>query len=175
MIHRNKIHKMTNRYFFRKFIFSTALIMLAALCMTLFFRDMQLQISRSWQQETSEYALNEIVSSMREGIRTNKAISRLYHDGNQDILYDLEELLQYGGLVSLRSSISKGRSEYFQRLADHSNVDYLFLLSDDGRIMVSSAPVYQDQSFLNCSLVSSENAEALMQEPRRPTAVFRLL
>ena len=90
---RNDIQKRANRHFYFKMAFNALLIICGAVFISMILRNMQYQTTLSKQRENSELALAEVVSSLDENARNTGAMSDLFHDGNQDMLDDLEDLL----------------------------------------------------------------------------------
>ena len=93
---RNDIRKRANRLFFIKVTINTLLIIIGAVCITLFLRNMQHRTSLSRQWQNSQLALKQVTSSLNQNSQTAEDLSSLFHDGNQDMLDDLQTILSTG-------------------------------------------------------------------------------
>ena len=101
---RNDIRKRANRLFFIKVTINILLIIIGAVCITLFLRNMQHRTSLSRQWQNSQLALKQVTSSLNQNSQTAEDLSSLFHDGNQDMLDDLQTILSNGGFDQLDSS-----------------------------------------------------------------------
>ena len=107
MQNRNDIHKRANRHFYIKMAINTLLVIIGAVFISVLLQRMQYQTTLSKQQENSELALTEVVSSLDENDRNTRAMQDLFHDGNQDMLDDLEDLLSRVGTGPLSAPDSQ--------------------------------------------------------------------
>lgn len=179
MQNRNEIRKRANRLFFIKMTINTLLIVFGTVFISLFLQHMQHQTSLSKQRHNSEIALTEVSFSLEENTRNATAMSYLYHNGNQDMLDDLQDMLTNVLFGSLTSSGREDRYAIFRDIADRADVDYLFLLGSDGNFLISSFPEddqktpafhddtreKRDNSDLS-GLLSSENFSRLLEGTR---------
>jgi hypothetical protein len=99
-----EIRKKANIYFFSKVVFNALLIVLGAVLIALFLRQMQHKTALTKQRENSEQALTEAVSILEKNAEDAEELTRVFHDGNQDMLDDLKELLQSGLFDSLATA-----------------------------------------------------------------------
>ena len=118
---RNDIRKRANRLFFIKVTINTLLIIVGAVCITLFLRNMQHRTSLSRQWQNSQLALKQVTSSLNQNSQTAEDLSSLFHDGNQDMLDDLQTILSNGGFDQLDSSSESERSAIFSDLAERAD------------------------------------------------------
>ena len=159
------IRKKANRRFFIKVMINTILILGGAVLITIFLCQLQYRTSLSKQLKNSKTALAEVTSDLEERTRNSQSVSSLYHNGNQEMLDVLQNLLT-SGVMDYMSSGDKAGHELFHELADRSDVDYLFLLDDDGLILASSLPEYDQNHITKIGLLSSDNYDKLMRGTR---------
>ena len=157
------IRKKANTYFFAKVTVNILLMIVGALLISLFLRQMQQRTALIKQQQNSEQSLQEAVSILEKNSTDAEELSYVFHDGNQDMLDDLNELLTSGLFNSLVTEESERRSEVFAEVVERSGVDYLFLMSEDGRILLSPYPDYYNVDVVEFGLLTPENLALLAQ------------
>ena len=155
------IRKKANTYFFVKVTVNILLMIVGALLISLFLRQMQRQTALVKQQQNSEMSLHEAVSILEKNSQDAEELSYVFHDGNQDMLDDLNELLTSGLFNSLLTETSETRSEVFAEVVERSGVDYLFLMSEEGRILLSPNPEFYNVDVVEYGMLTQENLELL--------------
>jgi len=129
--------KRANKYFFTKMLVNLALVLIGAVFIAVFMRQMQARAALVKQEENSRLALNEAVLSLDENSENADALAEIFHDGNQDVLDDMSQLFSSGLFDSLADTSNSGRSEVFADMVERAGVQYLFLLSAEGKIVLS--------------------------------------
>ena len=122
---REQIRRKANTYFFGKVVFNLFLIVLGAVAISLFLRQMQTRTAMVKQEENSRLALTEAVSMLEENEEDAEEFTRIFHDGNQDIVGDLIQLLSGGMYGTLADADAETRSAVFADIAQRSGVQYL--------------------------------------------------
>ena len=168
MQNRNGLRKRVNQYYFIKAIVNALLIILGAVFIALFVRRMQHQTTLDAQRRNGEAELNQVVLSLEENRQHTLATSRLYHGGNQDMLDDLRELLSSSVGDSLRGASPKTRRALFRDLAERSDLDYLFFLDSEGRVVISPSPSDEEKTLPELNLMSEQNFAKLLEGTRQP-------
>ncbi len=163
---RNDIRKKANTYFFLKVAINAFLIILGALLITFFLRKMQNETALSKQRISSEQSLKEAISILEANASDAEELTRIYHKGNQDTLDDLIELFKSGVFDSLSKSSTRTRSEVFADIVERSGVDYLFAISDTGKVLISPRSDYYNTNLVELGLLSRENLNALTKGTR---------
>ena len=166
MPEQKEIRKKANIYFFSKVVFNALLIVLGAVLIALFLRQMQHQTALAKQRENSEQALSEAVSILEKNAEDAEELTRVFHDGNQDMLDDLRELLTSGLFDSLATADTATRSEVFADMVARSGVDYLFILSDEGKVLLSPYEDYTGANLAEMGLLTAENVALLRKGTR---------
>lgn len=153
--------KRANTYFFSKVAFNAFLMIIGAVLIALFLRQMQQKTALYKQRESSEQALAEAVSILSTNARDAEELARVFHDGNQDMLLDLRELFLSGLFDSLATADTQTRSDVFLDMVERSGVDYLFVMSKGGNVLLSPHPSYYGISLVDHGLLTQENMEKL--------------
>lgn len=161
-----EIRKKANIYFFSKVVFNAVLIVLGAVLIALFLRQMQHKTALTKQRENSEQALTEAVSILEKNAEDAAELTRVYHDANQDMLDDLKELLSSGLFDSLATADAATRSEVFADMVERSGVDYLFIMSDDGQVLLSPYEDYTGADLADMGLLTKDNVALLRRGTR---------
>ena len=161
-----EIRKKANIYFFSKVVFNAVLIVLGAVLIALFLRQMQHKTALTKQRENSEQALTEAVSILEKNAEDAVELTRVYHDANQDMLDDLKELLSSGLFDSLATADAATRSEVFADMVERSGVDYLFIMSDDGQVLLSPYEDYTGADLADMGLLTKDNVALLRRGTR---------
>lgn len=126
-----------NKYFFAKVAVNIVLILIGAIFISVFLRQMQAQTALVKQRENSDMALTRVVATLQENKDNAETLTAIFHDANQDVLDDMTQLFMSGMFESLATADNKERSEAFADLVKRSGVQYLFLIDSKGRIVLS--------------------------------------
>lgn len=161
-----EIRKKANIYFFSKVVFNALLIVLGAVLIALFLRQMQHKTALTKQRENSEQALAEAVSIQEKNAEDAAELTRVYHDANQDMLDDLKELLLSGLFDSLATADAATRSQVFADMVERSGVDYLFIMSDEGKVLLSPYEDYTGADLAEMGLLTEDNVALLRRGTR---------
>ena len=161
--------KKANRYFFGKMLFNLFLVIFGAILIAVFLRQMQAQTALAKQKENSRLALEEAVTALDENVQNADSLAAIFHDGNQDELDDMHQLFSSGLFESMADMDGRQRSEVFADMVERSGVQYLFLMTMDGRIALSqdqamygmnpAAGSYMTQENINHILKGTKNAD----------------
>ena len=155
------IRKKANKYFFSKVIFNALLLIIGAVLIALFLRQVQQKNVLYKQQQSSEQALTETLSVLHTNRTDVEELTRVYHDSNQDMLENLDELFRGGLFDSLESSTARVRSEVLTDMADRSGVEYLFVMSGDGTVLLSQNVEDARANLVREGFLTPENLEKL--------------
>lgn len=155
--------KKANRYFFSKVVFNFFLIFLGSIIIGTLLTQMQAQTAIIKQQETSKLALQEAVAALESNQTNAEELTKIFHDSNQDVLDDMAQLFRSGLFESLGEASVKERSKVFGDIVDRSGVEYLFLMSPDGKIVLSREPVLYLENPAARALMTQENVNDLLK------------
>lgn len=159
----DEIRKRANKYFLSKVVFNLLLIIISALIVGLFLRQMQMRTAIAKQEEVSTLALEETVSVLEENAENVKVLTEIYHDSNQDILDNMSQLFSSGLFDSLAEADTKTRSEVFGDLVERAGIEYLFILNENGKIAISGDPSQYNVNPATMALMTQENVNDLLR------------
>jgi len=154
--------KKANRYFFTKVLVNFLLVIIGAVFIGVFLRQMQAQTAISKQEETCRLALDEAIVSLEKNDKDASELSAIFHDSNQDVLGDMERLFSSGLFNSLADADNAERSAVFADMVERSGVQYLFLMSTDGRIVLSPEPSFYGVNPAARAYMTQENVNDLL-------------
>ena len=157
------IKKKANTYFFTKILINIFLIILGAVLIGVFLRQMQSQAALKKQEENSQRALEEAISILETNQEDVDELTRIFHDGNQDTVKDLYELMTSGLFDSLGEADTQTRSEVLADVVERSGADYLFLMDTDGKIVMSPYVEMYRRDLVTQGLLTYKNAQLLIR------------
>ena len=159
----DEIRKRANKYFLSKVVFNLLLIIIGALIVSLFLRQMQMRTALVKQEEVSTLALEETVSTLEENAENVRILTEIYHDSNQDILDDMSQLFASGLFDSLVDADTQTRSEVFADLIERSGIEYFFIMDMDGRIAISGDPSMYGVNPAARAIMTQENVNDILK------------
>ncbi len=127
-----------NVYFFSKVVFNIFLIVIGALVIGLFLRDIQTQASMARQKENSNLALDEALSILYRNEDSADELERIFHEENQQVLNDIDLVLDNGLSESMLDADADVRSQILANLAERAGIDYLYIMTQDGTVATST-------------------------------------
>ncbi|MBR2989955.1 MAG: hypothetical protein IKF51_00665 [Solobacterium sp.] len=136
MAEHKEIRKKANTYFFAKVVFNAVLIILGAVLIGVFLRQMQNRTAIYKQRANSEQALEEAIEVLETNQDDVSELTRIFHDGNQDMVNDLYHLMTSGLFDSLGTADTETRSEVFRDVIERSGADYLFLMDTEAKVVM---------------------------------------
>ena len=146
MAGRRDVRRRANTYFFGKVLANALLLVIGVILISTFLRRVQESTAISRQLHNSEQSLAEAFSILEKNEEGAKELTRVFHDGNQDMADDLLELMNSGLFSSLVNSDHDAQAEVFTDIIDRSGVEYLFVMSTDGRILFSPVQEYNGKN-----------------------------
>ena len=158
-----EIRKKVNKYFLTKVLVNFVLILVGAIAVAIFLRQMQMQTAIVKQEQISSLALEETVQTLEENAENVKVLTEIYHDSNQDILDDMSQLFSSGLFDSLTEADNKTRSKVFGDLVERSGIEYLFIMGMDGKIAISGEPSLFGVNPAARALMTQENVNDIIK------------
>lgn len=156
-----------NRYFFTKVVINAILVILGAVLIALFLRNMQGKAALAKQRVDNEQALNDAITILKVNDQDAADLTTVFHDANQDMLDDLSELFRSGLFDGLTTADDAARAEVFSDVVSRSGVEYLFAVNTFGDILISPYAEYTGQNLESLGLMSSGNLFHLISGTRR--------
>ena len=161
--HTPEMRKKANTYFFSKVAFNFGLIVIGALLVGLFLRNIQTDTSMERQKTNSQLALRDVLSTLDRNERSALELESIFHQGNQQILDDIEVVLSSGLSDTMAEKDNDIRSDIMTTVAERSGADYLFALSKSSQIMMSPDPDLFRINPAVTGLMTQENINAVLQ------------
>lgn len=158
-----EIRRKANRYFLTKVLVNLVLIIIGAVAVGVFLRQMQMQTAIAKQEEISTLALEETVQILEENNENVSTLTDIYHDSNQDILDDMSQLFSSGLFDSLVDTDNKTRSRVFADLVERSGIEYLFIMDMNGKIAISGEPSLYGVNPAARALMTQENVNDIIK------------
>ena len=137
-------------HFRKKTAAALALIVIGAVFIVMFLRNMQVFTLIERQQEINETAIEAIIERIEANWDNADELIRSYHKGNQAVLDDIDTLLSKGLSERVSFSDRSAASGAFADLLDRSGADMLMLMSGDGKIVLDA-----DESAIGSDAVSA--------------------
>ena len=135
---RNKVRSKANIYFFSKVAVNILLIVLGAILISVFLRNMQNRTALSKQRENSAIALDTAAEILHRNEDNATSLTKIYHEGNQQILNDIDLLFSKGMFRSIIQNDDSVRSIIFTELASRVDLDYFLLMSTEGKVIIAN-------------------------------------
>ena len=159
----------TRKGFLVKLRLNICLILLGGFLVGVFLFLMQANAAVSKQKKNNDRALDEVMSILEKNERSADLLTSIFHEGNVLALENIKDLFEGGFFDSVYPQNDSVRTEMFGGLAEASGTPYLFLLSGDGRIVISreegmtglnpAATSHMTQENLNRILSCSKEAD----------------
>ncbi len=166
MTDQREIRNKANRYFFTKVVFNVCLIIFGALLISFFLRQMQHSAALQKQQRSNETALNETIEILTQNQDDAGELTDIFHDSNQDMLDDLQELLESGLYDSLADADDNARASVFADMVERSRVDYLFVMDEEGTVLISPNTELTGTNLRTSGLLSDRGVDHLIPGTR---------
>ena len=135
--HTKEMRQKANKYFLAKVIFNLILIVAGAMLIGFLLRSMQTRASMQRQNENSQQALTEALGTLERNEQSARELETIYHQGNQQILDDIELVLADGLSDAMVTADENIRSDIMKEAADRAGADYLFVMDTKGNIVLS--------------------------------------
>ena len=157
----NEVRKKANRYFFTKVVINAFLIILGAVLIALFLRQIQHKTALNKQQQDSAVALTEAVETLHKNDLDAKELEHIYHDASQDMLRDLDGLFRGAMADVLAEADDEARAKVFADIIDRADLKYLYLITPDGKVIISPNPALPGVDLADYGLFSRDNIAKL--------------
>ena len=171
--HDQETLRKANRYFFSKVVANVLLIVVGATLIGLFLREIQRQASYYKQKQNSDLALTEVITTLSRNNKNAEDLTRIYHEGNQQVLNDIDLVLSNGMSEMLASTDNSVRSDVMKDLADRAGIYYLFVLSREGVIVTSPDPDLYGVNPAVKGFMTQENINAVLKSTERDNGTIR--
>ena len=159
----DETRKKANFYFFSKVWFNFLLIVIGTIILSVFLSDIHSRSQLSKQEKNSRLALTAAAEILERNKNNAEVLTKVYHEGNQKTLDDINLLLSEGLFQSMMDSDDTVRTDIFQNLASRVGLDYLFLMSMDGKILMSHDKALRNINPAVNGYLTQENVNKLLR------------
>ncbi|MBQ6426756.1 MAG: mechanosensitive ion channel family protein [Clostridia bacterium] len=158
-----QLRRKANFYFFSKVWFNFLLIVVGTLLLGVFLSDLYSRTALSKQEKNSQLALSAASDILERNFNNADALTAIYHEGNQKKLDDIDLLLSEGLFVSMTGLDDSIRTDIFRNLASRAGIDSLYLMSLDGKIILSQDQTLHDINPSVRGYLTQENINQLLR------------
>ena len=152
-----EVRKKANKYFFSKVAINALLMILGAVLIALFLTQMQRSTALYNQEISSKESLTEVIEVLESHSKNAEELITVFHDCNQDKADDLRELFTSGVFDSLAEADKNERTEVFRDVVERSGVDYLFIMSEKGDVLMSPDNRLTGKNLVDIGMLTKEN------------------
>lgn len=152
------------KYIVRKTVINIAIIIIGALVMFGVLKNIEYSSARQRQINDSREVLQQVTDVIENNAADAEDLTSLYHDNNRATLSDLRHLLTSGLFNDLSSATSEERTQIFAEIVDKSGVDYLFIMDENGRMLLSPYEQWEGQNLVDAGRMYPENLTILTDD-----------
>ncbi|MBR0162986.1 MAG: mechanosensitive ion channel family protein [Oscillospiraceae bacterium] len=163
---KKEIRRRANTYFFSKVAINALLIIIGAILISFFLRELQHRSALERQKINSNLALSEAVSILESNEQDAEELRHVFHSGNQAMLDDLKDLLYTGLFSELAEASAAERAAVFTDMIARSGVDYLYVMSDDGLVLLAPDAGATGSDLVESGQLSADNRDLLLAGTR---------
>jgi len=129
--------KDTRRKFLGKIRLNIFLILFGGFVIGLFLHGLQARSAIEKQKANNNRALSEVVTILEKNVDNADRLTEIFHEGNSIALEDIRAMFSDGFFERIFRSDDHIRAEIFEELRRSGRIPYLYLLSEDGKIVIS--------------------------------------
>lgn len=153
----------TSKYFLKKLMIYTAIVVVGLLMMIVLLRNVQNHSAQQRQKRVSEALLSSIITTLKNNEKDVKELEQIFHDENREALSDLRALISSGLLSSVSQMSADERAAYFHDIMERAGLEYLFLMNAESRLLLSPVQALQGSSLVELGFLSEENFRLLTE------------
>ena len=158
-----KTRRRANSYFFTKLGFYVFFLVIGLLLIGMFLYNLQSEAGLKNQRENSTQALSEAAAIIEKNAENAVTLTQVYHEGNRMSLEDIRTALSGGLFSSLAGTEDYVHAMVFTELRKAAGTDCLFLLSSDGKIVMSEDVSQVGLNPAATNLMTQENENSLLK------------
>ena len=156
-----------NRHFLYKIAMNAALFVLGSALVIFLLTAIQQKSELKKQREYCELTLSDTVALLDVNRAAVVELTQVYHEDNQDMVEALSRYVLSQIAGSLAASDDQARAEMFQAVAKRTGIEYLFLLTPEGTVAISTEAGHYGIDPIAKGLLSESNLETLIQGTQR--------
>lgn len=159
----DELRRKANFYFFSKVWFNFLLIAIGTLLLAVFLSDIHARAALYKQEKNSQLALNAASALLERNINNRDTLAKIYHEGNQKTLDDIDLLLSNGFFRIMMDADASVRTDIFQNLASKIGANYLFMMTMDGKVYISNNEALRNTNPSVPGYLTQENVNQLLR------------
>ncbi len=146
-----------------KIVVSLAMILVGTIIVGFILNTVQTRASLNKQKDNNRLALSEVVSILDKNKGYSDTLAKTYHEGNIQLLEDMKVIFTNGLFDKMVSEDSTIQSQIFDELASSAGVSYLYLLSTDGHIVMSTLKDLVGRNPATTEHMTQENLNKILE------------
>ena len=163
----SSIREKANRHFKFKIYFNVVLFILGAALVMFLLNRIQVRSELNKQREFCEESLSDAVELLEMNRTGEEELTRVYHEENQDMVESLSRYVLSKLAPTLATADHKTRSGLIDAIMKRTNIEYLFLLDEDGKVELSPKEEHAGIDPIKYGLLTEENLQTLLRGTER--------
>ena len=161
------IREKANLHFKFKIYFNVVLFILGAALVMFLLNRIQVRSELNKQREFCEESLSDAVELLDMNRTGEEELTRVYHEENQDMVESLSRYVLSKLAPTLATADHKTRSGLIDAIMKRTNIEYLFLLDEDGKVELSPKEEHTGIDPVKYGLLTEENLQTLLRGTER--------
>ncbi|MBR0475006.1 MAG: mechanosensitive ion channel family protein [Erysipelotrichaceae bacterium] len=142
-------------------------IVVGAILIALILGNVQRNASLKKQRDNNNLALSEVTTLLDKNTVNSDDLTKIFHEGNWQTLDNIDHLLAGGLYEKMQNNDNEIKSQIFDELSDPDGVAYLYLLSKEGKVVISPDPSLYDINPAASSHMTQENLNRILKYCRQ--------
>ena len=154
-------------------IANLVMMLFGAIAIYAFLSSVQSRTAIVKQQENNGLALTEVVSILEKNKKNSENLTEIFHEGNWQTMNDIELLFSDGLFDKMMKNESNTvRAEMFTELSSPAGIAYLFLLDQQGNVVVASNEELFGRNLATTAYMTQENLTRILNMSNNADPVF---
>ncbi|MBR3358631.1 MAG: mechanosensitive ion channel family protein [Solobacterium sp.] len=160
--------KKANKTFFSKLAWNAVLIIIGAVLISVLLGQIQRSTVLAKHRNAAETVLLKTEMTISEGQQETEELTRFFHDGNQDILDEMRDLLD-SGMYEIFEENPVYAADTLNEIKERADIEDLLLVDSSGKILYSADwdQIGKDPAALG--ILDSGNLKTLINTDTRTT------
>jgi len=163
----NPTRERANRFFIIKIILNLGLLILGTASVMFLSNRIQVASELNKQRQYCDEALTEAIELLDVNRSGAEELTRVYHEENQDMVESLARYVLSEKAKVLATVDHETRVKMFQEIQQKTNIEYLFLLQEDGKVALTTQGGFSNIDPIKRGLLSEENLSTLVRGTER--------
>lgn len=144
-------------------IANIVMMLFGAIAIYAFLSSVQSKTSIIKQQENNSLALTEVVSILDKNTENSDSLTDIFHQGNWKTMDDIELLFKKGLFEKMMANENIVRAEMFTELSSPAGISNLFLLDENGNVVVASDEELFGRNLATTAFVTQDNLNRMLK------------